>query len=225
MQQLQVVYHPLYEEAYPTASVEMPERVVVIREELNGDFAFVAPVAATEEDILLVHTRPLLDEVKQDPLLFEVASLAVGGAIQAAQLAWQGIPSFGLIRPPGHHASPASHWGFCFFNNMAIAVEKLIREGKLERVLILDIDLHFGDGTRNFFQGRTFRRKSGKAFLSGLPRSWMLRFPVISSPSLRGLIDIAWIGEGPSRWMIIALSERWLPRRPYPPATAGDLPS
>jgi acetoin utilization deacetylase AcuC-like enzyme len=155
MQQLQVVYHPMYEEDYPTASVETPERVVVIREELNGDFAFVAPVAATEEDILLVHTRPLLDEVKQDPLLFEVASLAVGGAIQAAQLAWEGIPSFGLIRPPGHHASPASHWGFCFFNNMAVAVEKLIREGKLERVLILDIDLHFGDGTHNFFQGRS----------------------------------------------------------------------
>jgi acetoin utilization deacetylase AcuC-like enzyme len=155
MQKLQVVYHPMYEEDYPTASVEMPERVVVIREELNGDFAFVTPVAATEEDIMLVHTPSLLDEVKQDPLLFEVASLAVGGAMQAAQLAWEGIPSFGLIRPPGHHASPGSHWGFCFFNNMAIAVEKLIREGNLERVLILDVDLHFGDGTHSFFRGRS----------------------------------------------------------------------
>ena len=154
MQQLTVVYHPLYREDYPTASVEMPKRVAVIRDELEGDFAFVTPQAATEEDILMVHTRPLLDEVKRDRLLFKVASMAAGGAMHAARLACEGSPSFGLIRPPGHHASPGSHWGFCFFNNMAIAVERLIRDGKLERVLVLDIDLHFGDGTDNFFQGR-----------------------------------------------------------------------
>jgi acetoin utilization deacetylase AcuC-like enzyme len=154
-QQPKVVYHHLYEEDYPTASVEMPERVAKIRDELEGDFTFVTPQAATEEDILLVHTRPLLDEVKRDPLLFKVALMSAGGAMHAAQLACEGIPSFGLIRPPGHHASPGSHWGFCFFNNMAIAVERLIRDGTLERVLILDIDLHFGDGTDNFFQGRS----------------------------------------------------------------------
>ena len=155
MKQFAIVYHPRYEEDYPTASVETPERVRVIREELNGKYEFITPMAASEEDIALVHTRPLLLEVKQDPLLFEVASLAVGGAMHAAQLAWEGIPSFALIRPPGHHASPGSHWGFCFFNNMAIAVERLIREEKPHRVLILDIDLHFGDGTHNFFQGRS----------------------------------------------------------------------
>jgi acetoin utilization deacetylase AcuC-like enzyme len=154
-QQLKVVYHSLYEEDYPTASVEMPKRVAVIRDELKGDREFVSPQAATEEDILMVHTRPLLEEVKSDPLLFKVASMAAGGAIKTAQLACEGIPSFGLIRPPGHHASPGSHWGFCFFNNMAIAVERLIREGALKRVLILDIDLHYGDGTDNFFQGRS----------------------------------------------------------------------
>ena len=155
MQQLAVVYHPSYEEDYPTASVETPRRVQAIREELNVEYEFVTPAAASEEDIALVHTRPLLMEVKQEPLLFEVALLAAGGAVHAAQLAWEGRPSFGLIRPPGHHASPGSHWGFCFFNNMAIAVERLIREGKPRRVLILDIDLHFGDGTHNFFQGRS----------------------------------------------------------------------
>jgi acetoin utilization deacetylase AcuC-like enzyme len=155
MQDFKVIYHPTYEEDYPTAPVETPERVQVIREELKRDFEFVVPVAAGEEDILLVHTLPLLHEVKREPLLFQVASLAVGGAIKAAQIACEGIPSFGLIRPPGHHASPGSHWGFCFFNNMAIAVERLLRTGKLRRVLILDIDLHFGDGTHNCFQGRS----------------------------------------------------------------------
>lgn len=155
MQECKVVYHPMYEEDYPTASVEMPNRVAVIRDELKGDFEFVTPQAATEKDIMLVHSPPLLQEVKRDPLLFEVAALAVGGAIHAAQLAWEGIPAFGLIRPPGHHASPESHWGFCFFNNMAIAVERLIRENKPQQVLIVDIDLHFGDGTHNFFEGRS----------------------------------------------------------------------
>jgi acetoin utilization deacetylase AcuC-like enzyme len=135
--------------------VEAPERVRVIREELKGDYEFITPPAATEENILLVHTRPLLQEVKRDPLLFQVALLAVGGAMHVAQLACTGIPSFGLIRPPGHHASPASHWDFCFFNNMAIAVERVIREGQIKRALIVDIDLHFGDGTHNFFQGRS----------------------------------------------------------------------
>ena len=154
-QELKVVYHPLYEEDYHTTSAETPHRIVMIRDELQGDFEFVTPQAATEEDILAVHTHTLIEEMKRDPLLFKVASLAAGGAIYAAQLASEGIPSFGLIRPPGHRASPGSHWGFCFFNNMAIAVERLIREGKLQRVMILDIDLHFGDGTRNCFQGRS----------------------------------------------------------------------
>ena len=89
-QQLKVVYHPLYEEDYPTASVEMPNRVAVIRDELKGDCEFVTPHAATEEDILMVHTRPLLEEVKRDPLLFTVASMAAGGAIHAAQLSCEG---------------------------------------------------------------------------------------------------------------------------------------
>ena len=58
-------------------------------------------------------------------------------------------PSFALIRPPGHHASADSAWGFCFFNNMAIAIHKLRKEGEIKNALILDIDLHFGDGTVN----------------------------------------------------------------------------
>jgi acetoin utilization deacetylase AcuC-like enzyme len=82
---------------------------------------------------------------------YEVALLAAGGAIKAAELAMSGEPAFGLIRPPGHHASPDSCWGFCFFNNVAISVAKLREEGKINRAVILDFDLHFGDGTDNIF--------------------------------------------------------------------------
>ena len=155
MAEIKVIYHPLYEEHYPTASVERPERIQVIRNTLQDTYQFVEPEPAADDDILRIHSPRLLEAVKSEPLLFEVASLAAGGAIEAAQLATEGIPSFGLIRPPGHHASPDSHWGFCFFNNMAIAVQKMIKNGAAERVLILDIDLHYGDGTDNFFQDRS----------------------------------------------------------------------
>jgi len=68
-------------------------------------------------------------------------------------MAFEGQPAFGLIRPPGHHASPHSCWGFCYFNNIAIAVKKLMSEEKIKNALILDFDLHYGDGTANTFSG------------------------------------------------------------------------
>ena len=84
---------------------------------------------------------------------FNVALLAAGGAITAVDLvmARKFRNAFALVRPPGHHASPDSHWGFCYFNNIAIAVKKLLKERKVKRVLIIDFDLHFGDGTYNSF--------------------------------------------------------------------------
>ena len=63
----------------------------------------------------------------------------------------QNEPAFGLIRPPGHHASRDSSWGFCYFNNVAVAIEKLRQETRIKRALIVDIDLHYGDGTANIF--------------------------------------------------------------------------
>lgn len=84
-------------------------------------------------------------------MIFSMAMLAAGGAIQAAMTAAEGERAFAIIRPPGHHASPSSAWGFCHFNNVAVALlalesRKLIRSG-----LVLDFDLHFGDGTSNIF--------------------------------------------------------------------------
>jgi acetoin utilization deacetylase AcuC-like enzyme len=70
----------------------------------------------------------------------------------AAELALN-EPSIGLIRPPGHHASRDSAWGFCFFNNMALALTLLKKRSQISRALVLDIDLHFGDGTVNILEG------------------------------------------------------------------------
>lgn len=65
----------------------------------------------------------------------------------AAEAALTGNAAFALIRPPGHHAGYNFNGGFCFFNNMAVAVKKLLTEGRLESALIIDIDLHYGNGT------------------------------------------------------------------------------
>jgi acetoin utilization deacetylase AcuC-like enzyme len=78
--------------------------------------------------------------------LYEIAALAAGATIQAAKIGLE-EPSFALVRPPGHHASSDFSWGYCFFNNIAIAITKLKQEGKIRRALVLDIDHHDGDGT------------------------------------------------------------------------------
>ena len=58
-------------------------------------------------------------------------------------------PAFALIRPPGHHASRSSCWGFCYFNNMSVALMALKNEGLISTAFVLDFDLHFGDGNVN----------------------------------------------------------------------------
>jgi acetoin utilization deacetylase AcuC-like enzyme len=148
---MKIIYHEKFLTPYPTAGVENPGRISAIYDVLQPHFAFLTPEPAVTDDLLLVHTPRLLESMTRQPEVNEVAVLAAGGAILTAVTAMAGEPAFGLLRPPGHHASPDSHWGFCFFNNMAIAVERLRRQGLIERALILDIDLHFGDGTDKFF--------------------------------------------------------------------------
>jgi len=148
---LKVVYHNRYREVYSSDPASAPGRIESIYDELHKRFEFVEPGPASEEDILLAHNPSHIEHVKAHPLTHEIALLAVGGAIKAAEIAMQGEPAFGLIRPPGHHASHGSSWGFCYFNNVAVAVEKLHKEGRIKRALIVDIDLHYGDGTANIF--------------------------------------------------------------------------
>lgn len=148
---MKVVYHETYREVYTSDPAAAEGRIECIYAELENRFEFVEPVPAREADLKLVHTPSHIDSVKK-LRLFPIALLAVGGAIRASELACAGEPAFGLIRPPGHHASPDRSWGFCYFNNLAISVEKLRREGKIRSVFILDFDLHFGDGTARIFE-------------------------------------------------------------------------
>jgi acetoin utilization deacetylase AcuC-like enzyme len=148
---VKVVYDNRYRTVYSSDPASALGRIESIHEELKSDFEFIEPKPAKEEDILLVHSQHHVDMVKTHPLVYETALLAAGGAIEASEIAMQNEPAFGLIRPPGHHASRDSSWGFCYFNNIAVAIEKLRIETKIKKALIIDIDLHYGDGTANIF--------------------------------------------------------------------------
>ncbi|MCS7143764.1 MAG: histone deacetylase family protein [Archaeoglobaceae archaeon] len=147
---MEIVFSQKFYKVYSHEPAAEPGRMEAIVRELKG-YEFVEPKPADEKDVLLVHTKRHFEYIKRDRELFEIAMLAVGGTILSAEIAFR-EPSFALVRPPGHHASPDSAWGFCYFNNVAIAVKKLLTEGKISKAVIVDFDLHFGDGTANTFR-------------------------------------------------------------------------
>lgn len=89
------------------------------------------------------------------PDSYAAAVLAAGAAISAVEEVWEGRArnAFALVRPPGHHAEPSRAMGFCLFNNAAIAAEAARRRGA-QRVLIIDWDVHHGNGTQACFYAR-----------------------------------------------------------------------
>lgn len=129
-------------------------RMEAIVNKIQAHVEFQAIQPAAVETIALVHSKEHIKRVKKQGL-HELASLAAGGACQAARLGIE-EPCFALIRPPGHHASSGNAWGFCFYNNMAIAIEALKQEKRIESACILDIDMHFGDGTYNILKSRDY---------------------------------------------------------------------
>ncbi len=152
---MKIIFHERFHEVYTYDPAAAEGRMMSIKRALEGIYEFVQPEKASDEDIQLVHGKYHVRSVSHQTKVYEIATLAAGGAIKAAQLAYEGEPAFGLIRPPGHHASPDSCWGFCYFNNIAIAVAKLLAEKKIGKAFILDFDLHYGDGTANIFGGST----------------------------------------------------------------------
>jgi len=155
--------------------VESPKRIAAILDMIDTEISFpnlkIKPRAATEEEILWNHTSAHLDTLKQtagqkrvelDPdtstsaLSYETALLAAGGLFQSLDfiLAGEIKNTFAPVRPPGHHAESGQAMGFCLFNNVALAAEYLIRQKGQKRILIIDWDLHHGNGTQNSFYDR-----------------------------------------------------------------------
>ena len=145
---------------YGTWHIEGPQRVKIAHDILESKgYEIVKPQPASEDELLAVHDMEYLWNLRkglvEDPdtpaydNIFEFARLSVGGALLASR-----IGGFSIMRPPGHHAGRNGAAlgvytrGFCYLNNLAVAVKE---SGK--RTLILDVDGHHGNGTQEIFQG------------------------------------------------------------------------
>lgn len=148
-----------------------PESQARLRAALAGvpsDARRITPERAAPEDLARVHTPRYITAIRSfcrecplgracyiDPDTyaasgsFDAALYAVGAVWQAVERALDGEHSFALVRPPGHHAMPARAMGFCLFNNVAVATAKALRE--VDRVVVVDWDLHHGNGTQAAF--------------------------------------------------------------------------
>jgi len=148
---MKVVFHPLMLETYDSTPAGAPGRLESAVEILSKhpDYEFIEPPLVTEEQILRVHSRRLMERIQGNERLSKMASLAAGGAILAGDIAVKGEPVFALIRPPGHHASEDSNWGFCYYNNISVSLLDLRAKGLIDSAFILDFDLHTGDGNIN----------------------------------------------------------------------------
>ena len=163
-------------------------------------------VPSGEGYLTLYHTKEYIEKVKEacangaslDPDTvtskdsYEAAIRAVGATIVASE-----NNDFAIVRPPGHHAHPDSSSGFCIFNNIAIAVQKLMEEGK--KVLLLDIDGHLGDGTLKFFYDK----------------DKVLYWSLHQFPAFPGGGDVGQIGEDKGMGYTICV--------PLPPGSADDI--
>jgi acetoin utilization deacetylase AcuC-like enzyme len=151
---------------------ERPERIAVLSDlgRDRDDIRLVQPRVATAEELLLVHRGTHVDRVAQtrnlsgyafdadtpvSPDSYDTALLAVGGLLALLDEVAEGRlrNGFACVRPPGHHAESQRAMGFCLFNNIAVGAAYLRHKHNFERVLIVDWDVHHGNGTQHIFEG------------------------------------------------------------------------
>ena len=154
--QVAIIYHEdfgkkgfsVLKERIQPSFEKLMESGLVDGEDVQVFRAKPAPIELVEE----CHTASHMLNMKNDPYR-EVAMLSVGSVMMAAEMVATGQAkrAFAYTGTAGHHASRGSCWGFCYFNDVAITIRRLRQMG-LERFLIVDVDPHFGDGTRDFFK-------------------------------------------------------------------------
>jgi len=168
------VRHQLYlEHRTGIMHPESPQRLQSIytmldHKDFGPDLVHIEPRFATLDEILWVHDPQYVDlildsadraQVRYDPdtvaspQTYKAAWLAVGGVMEAvkAVLTKHVTNAFALVRPPGHHAHKDRAMGFCIFNNEAIGARYAMKVHGIERVLIVDWDVHHGNGIQSIF--------------------------------------------------------------------------
>jgi len=160
----------------PEGHPEREQRLIAVSRALKefetanpGSLERISPRAASDEEILRVHRRGHLDLLEEatpqapinldpdtylSPRSLGVARLAAGSCIDLALQVADGRAScgFAALRPPGHHAEASRAMGFCLFNNVAIAARALQAEAGIAKLMILDWDVHHGNGTQHSFE-------------------------------------------------------------------------
>lgn len=161
------------------------DAVTAALEGVRKQMAPVKPRAADEDEIALCHSRTYLATARRDiankrgqlstgdtsisAASWDVATQAAGGVLNAAHAVAQGElkRAFCAVRPPGHHATPDRGMGFCVINNVAVAARWLQKKHGVGRVLIVDWDVHHGNGTQDIFY-----RDGSVLFLSTHQHPW-----------------------------------------------------
>jgi acetoin utilization deacetylase AcuC-like enzyme len=151
---MKVFYHDDFRQVYVSDPAAAPGRIEAILASIKDEVSLEEPLPAGADDIEAIHSPYHIKYVTRQGL-YNISALAAGAALQAAVVGLA-EPSFALIRPPGHHASSDSSWGFCYFNNMAIALDHLKRNGLIKSAYILDFDLHYGDGNVNILEDKGY---------------------------------------------------------------------
>ena len=171
-----LVYHPIY--LKHDTGAHHPERASRLQSILRklqktpliDKLKLVEPYAAGVDDISLVHGRDYISSIKDvcaggggnldpDTMVsrdsYDAALFAAGGAMKAIDIVSGGEAdnAFCILRPPGHHARPLQAMGFCLFNNVAIGARYLQNKYNIGRILIIDWDVHHGNGTEEMFYG------------------------------------------------------------------------
>ncbi len=204
-----------YERGHP----ERPERVEVIRSALADaglweKYPQLAPLSIADDLIQSIHSSEYMSLLEMTcrrggyldpdtyttPASWMLAHQAAGGAAAIASAVWVGESrrGFALTRPPGHHAMRGQGMGFCLLNNIALAAEYLVKQHKANRIAIIDLDLHHGNGTQDIFW----------------TRNDVLYISTHQSPFYPGTGGIEDIGSG--------LGEGWTANFPLPPGS-GDI--
>jgi acetoin utilization deacetylase AcuC-like enzyme len=206
---------------------EQPARAAVIPEELRAQGLYdllghyEAP-RATDEQLARVHPVEYIEHIREkspaaglaildpdtamSPESLEAALRAAGANVLAVDLVMSGRArrAFCNVRPPGHHAERSRAMGFCLFNNVAVGAAHALERHGLERVAILDFDVHLGNGTEDIF------RDDGRVLLCSLFQYPL--YPDMNPPSVPGRIVNCPLPEGSgSEAFRAAVAQHWLP--------------
>lgn len=159
-------HNDCFDHLTPPSHPEKPERLAAVLKHLS-DYQQIQSREATNEDLLLCHPQDYIDLVHKeisdgkltlstgDVFLSEgswkAALRSVGAVLDAVDAAFADQRSFAAIRPPGHHAETAVGMGFCLFNNLAIGARYAQKKYGIKKILIVDWDVHHGNGTEEIF--------------------------------------------------------------------------